>query len=132
MNDESSGAAMPMTCLSKEIPLVDLQAIFNTAPQRNGMYIGVLHYCTLGLHLTALDRCRTPAADHYHHHHDHIDNDIIGMLTRFSCEARQGTSADKLQVKASRIIPLVATLIGPNWTRQSKQDPINCGHGAQY
>ena len=48
------------------------------------------------------------------------------MITRFSRQKkRQGASADELQVKAAKILPLVVLA-------RSKQDPINRGHGAQH
>ncbi len=50
---------------------------------------------------------------------------IIIIITRVSCHRRQGASADKLQLKAATILPLVELA-------RSKQDPINRGHGAQY
>ena len=51
--------------------------------------------------------------------------DNITFVTRFPCQKRQGAPADKLQVKAAKILPLVGLA-------RSKQDPINREHGAQY
>ena len=36
---------------------------------------------------------------------------IISSITRFSCQKRQGASADELQVKAAKILPLAT----PYW-----------------
>ena len=41
-----------------------------------------------------------------------------------TCQKRQGAPADKLHIKAAKILPLVGLA-------RSKQDPINRGHGAQ-
>ena len=45
--------------------------------------------------------------------------------TRCSCHNRQAASAEKLQLKAAKIL----TPIG---IARSKQDTVTCGHGAQY
>ena len=50
---------------------------------------------------------------------------LIIVIKRFSCQSRQGAAADKLQVKAVKVLPLVGHA-------RSKQDPINRGHGAQH
>ena len=52
-------------------------------------------------------------------------DDLFLFITCFSCQSRQGASADKVQVKAAKVLPLVGLA-------RSKQDPINYGHGAQY
>ena len=51
---------------------------------------------------------------------------LLSLLILYAVPAkRQGACADKLQVKAARILPLVGLA-------RSKQDPINRGHGAEY
>jgi hypothetical protein len=49
----------------------------------------------------------------------------IIVITCYSCQERQGASANKLQVKAAKSFTLAGLA-------RSKQDPINGGHGAQY
>ena len=46
-------------------------------------------------------------------------------VTHLSCQKRRGASADKLQVRAARIIPFVGFA-------KPKQNSITGGHGAQY
>ena len=48
---------------------------------------------------------------------------VIFINPPCSCQNRRGASADKLQVKAARILPLVKHA-------RLKQDPVNHGHGA--
>jgi hypothetical protein len=50
---------------------------------------------------------------------------LIVVITFPSCQNRQGASADKLQVKAAKFLPLVGLA-------RSKRDPSNRGHGAPY
>ncbi len=49
---------------------------------------------------------------------------MLIIITRFSCQ-REGACADKLHVKATKILPL-------DGRARSTQDPINRGHNAQY
>jgi hypothetical protein len=55
-----------------------------------------------------------------------IANNLSSLLSH-AIPAKRGKvhPADKLQEKAAKLLPLVGIA-------RSKQDPINCGHGAQY
>ena len=48
---------------------------------------------------------------------------VMFINARCSCQKRRGASADKLHVKAARILPLFGLA-------RLKQDPVNHGHGA--
>ena len=50
---------------------------------------------------------------------------VILLLLHAFPARRQGASADKLQLKAAKFLPL-------DGLARSKQDPINRRHGAQY
>ncbi len=52
-------------------------------------------------------------------------NHLLAHIISCIPAKKQGASADKLRVKAARILPLVGLA-------RSKQDPINRGHCAQY
>ena len=47
------------------------------------------------------------------------------VIAHCFCQDRQVASADKLQVKAAKILPVVRLA-------RTKQDPINRGYGAQF
>ena len=105
----SLGMQLPGSC---HVPLNALQHMFyvrGRSPPHN-VSIRVHNHC-LSLHypISLRSPCRSTTL----------------LLQDIPAKRGQGASADKLQVKADRLLPLVGLA-------RSKQDPVSSGHSAQH